>query len=162
MSLSNKMNYLNKKSPTELSRDLFINRWGYYIKDKKYIGNRFPIYPFDTPDFWRFHHQMRIDSINLGLYSEFPSPKNNDILKMFVGSNGCYLRMTTDNFKLGGIFINPYNGMVEIFGPSSNKKNIRYGVQNAKKFLEDRINRMFVNLSKKKSELTKKKERDIS
>ena len=28
-------------------------------------------------------------------------------------------------------------------------------------FMEDRINRMFVNLSKKKSEFSKKKERDI-
>ena len=62
-------------------------------------------------------------------------------MKLLIGKNGCYFTKTTNNFKIAGIFRNPHNGYIELFGLPGNQY---HGIYAAKKFLQNRLQKLIL------------------
>ena len=117
---------------------LFVNRWGPFIHKKQYFGIS-DISTNLTEAFWQQHHYSRNLAIQFRFYLEFNAPNDIEITKMLIGKDGCYSNMTTQNFRLVGIFVNPFNKKIEIFGPQQNARlAANFMIQRITKLIEQK------------------------
>ena len=135
---SNQMNQTQQQNNFNLNNyifTLFVSRWSNHSQYLK----QFQINQYHSQIF------SKNEAIRLKCYTEFklPTDATSEHLAMLIGANGKYFNYTTQNFQIVGIFKNPNNRYIELFGISGDYKT--YGIYAAKKYLKTRLQNIINN-----------------